>query len=217
MKIVRRFWTFLCASVFLFSIGGVYALWRYWQPSDSANASGAMWMGEFYYNMEEVLPSDGAHDMNALGFVEFVIYDVKAGLNSKKGEPIFNQLKRQGDKCLHSKDNITNANFDHIFSTTESTALEFTMEYIDDLTIRLHVYLDEQLLKAEEKIEQAEALGTTVTVRITDYITLIQRSSVNSDWEAQGSAKGTAVVKDDGSFYVVDVSTWNGLEETQNT
>ena len=74
--------------------------------------------------------------------------------------------------------------------------------------------MDKDLESAESKIEGAASQGETLTVRITTYLTVIERSAANKyDWDDIGSAKGTAQAVDDGSFYVVDPSTWMSTSE----
>lgn len=212
MKLFGRLLLPVCALVALSSVGGVYAMWNYWQYPEAIHSGGTVGLSGFYYKTEEILPDDGAHDMNALAFVEYVIYDVKAGLNSKKGNAIFTQLKGRDDKLLHSQENITNANFDHIFSTTESTLLEFTMEYVSDTRINLYVYKDADIIEAQQKIEEAQSRGETLTVRIVAYQTVVERSAYGElDWEDKGSVKGLAQAVNDGFFYVVSPSTWVGV------
>lgn len=209
MRIMRRILPLFCAFFLLSSVVGVYAIWQYWSAATPADGEGLTGVSGFYYTSDEVLPDDGAHDMNALYLVQYIIYDVKAGLNSKKGDAIFAQLKDSDDKLLHSKDKITNSNFDHIFSTTESTALEFTLQYVSDTEIYIYIYADDDLRQAESMLEAAERAGEELTVRITTYVTSVVRSAVGKlDWDDKGSAKGMAKVVDDGSFFVVDPATF---------
>ncbi len=213
MVSIRRMAILFFTLLLAFGSFGVWASWNYFDLADPVADNMGLVLQGFYYKTEEILPNDGSHDQNAVGFVQYVIYDVKAGLNSKKGNAIFSQLKNQRDFMLHSKDTITNSNFDHIFSDTESEALEFTMEYVSDTQIRLYVYLDAELDKAGDLLREAQSTGQPLTVRITTYVTMVERSaSEELDWDDKGSAKGNAVVVNDGSFYVIDPSTWNALE-----
>ena len=213
MGVFRRLMLFVCILVAACSVGGVYAYWEYWKPVDPKNDKGLIGLTGFYYKSEEVLPDDGAHDMNALGFVEYVIYNTKAGLNSKKGNAIFSQVKTNAQQQLHSKDTINKSNFNHIFSDTNSQALEFTLQYVSDTKLYLYVYMDEDLAEAERKIEEAEYRGEDLTVRITTYITVIERSKNGTlDWDDKGSAKGVARAVDDGTFYTIDPDTWMSAE-----
>ena len=215
MKILKRLAIFFCVSFLFLSTVGVKALWVYWAIPDAADGRGVLGLTGFYYSTEEVLPDDSSQQENALGFVQYIIYDVKAGLNSKKGEEIFRQIKEKDDKQLHSKDKTTNVNLEHVFSTTQSQALEFTMLYISDTKIYVFIYMDNDLEQAEAKMESAENKGETLTVRITTYITVVERSANGKlDWDDIGSAKGTAVVVDDGNFYVVDPDTWMSTSAT---
>ena len=207
----------LCFTLLL-SLGSlsVWASWEYFFPAETATGSLALGLTGFYYKTEEVLPDDSANDENALGFVQYVIYNTKAGLNSSKGNEIFRQLKNTSNKQLHSKDKITNTNLDHIFKDTNSGELEFTMEYVSDTQIRLYVYMDSDLETAEQRLEESYNANQPITVRITTFVTIIERSaSEKLDWDDKGSAKGNAVVVNDGSFYVIDPSTWSGLEATK--
>ena len=215
MKALKKTALLICSLFILLSLSGVWALWIYPSaPLPTTSASGVTTSG-FYYNTEEVLPDDGAHDMNAQEMVGYVIHNAKAGLNSKKGDEVFRQIKEKPNKQLHSKDKITNSQLGHVFEDTQSTALEFTLLYVSDTQIRLYVYMDTQLQDAEDKLNA----GETQTVRITTYVTLIERpsASVEGQWEDVGSAKGTAVVVDDGSFYVIDPSTWRSATDANQS
>lgn len=214
MKIFRRLAIFFCAAFLALSSVGVKALWVYWTPPQPLDEGGLIGLSGFYYKSEEVLPDDTSQQSNALGFVEYVINNTKAGLNSKKGAALFNQIKGKEDGQLHSKDHTTNTNLDHVFSDTQSQALEYTILYVTDTRLHVYIYMDNDLALAQSKIEGAAAQGETLTVRITTYLTVIERSAANKyDWDDIGSAKGTARVVDDGSFYVIDPSTWMSTSE----
>lgn len=211
MGLFRRLTGLFCAVILLLSMGGVWALWVYWDPPTPIASQGLLGMTGFYYKSEEVLPDDPSQQQNALGFIKYVIYDKKAGLNSKKGNAIVDQLEDANE--LHSNDTITNTNFKHIFSDTYATAFEFTMKYISQTQMYVYVYLDNDIATAKAKIEAAQDAGETLTVRITTYVTLVERSADGAlDWEDMGSAKGTAEVVKDGSYYVVAPDTWMTTE-----
>ena len=214
MSVFKRLTIFFCAAFIVLTAVGVRAVWVYRELPAPLDADGLIGLSGFYYNTEEVLPDDGKHDMNALGFVQYVIYNTKAGLNSKKGNEIYRQVKEAGASGLHGRDNITSSNFDHIFKETQSTALEFTMLYVSDTYMYLFVYADADIEYAATRIKAAQDAGETLTVRITAYITAIERSANGElDWEDLGSSKGTAKVVRDGSMYTIDPGSWMGTAD----
>ena len=214
MKIFRRLSILFCFALFALSTVGVYALWSYRDPPEPLDANGLIGLVGFYYDTVEVLPDDGKNDMNAFGFVDYAIYNTKAGLNSKKGNTIYSQVKAAGAGGLHSRDNITSSNFGHIFKETQSTELEFTMLYVSDTYMYLFVYADADIEYAATRIKAAQDAGETLTLRITTYITVVERSADGKlDWDDKGSAKGTAQVVKDGSLYVIDPASWMGTAD----
>ena len=210
----KRLAIFFCTALLALTAVGVNALWVYWEAPAPTDGNGLLGLTGFYYKTEEVLPDDPAHQSNAVGFIEYVLNNTKAGLNSKKGPALFAQIKEKDDKQLHSKDHTTNTNLNHVFSDTQSQAFEYTILYISDTMLHVYIYMDTHLAEAESKLEAAKRSGEELTVRITTYLTVIERSSASKlDWDDIGSAKGTAQAVDDGSFYVIKPDTWMSTAE----
>ena len=138
-----------------------------------------------------------------MGLIDYIINNVKIGLNSSKGDRVLGEII-DSDDVLHSKENIQGSNLKHIFEDTASTALEFTLEYISETHINAYIYADLDLARAE----QLHSTGVQ-TVRIPVYKSVIQRSSANKrDWDDKGTMIGNADAVEEGSFYAIDISTW---------
>ena len=206
MRISKRILAFVCALGLSLTVGGVYAIWYYFLPPDPVLNHPLLGLTGFYYKTEEVLPDDGEHDMNAQGLIEFIINNVNIGLNSSKGDRLIAQIQERETRGLHSPDGITGSNLKHIFETTASTALEFTLYSDKDTEVYAYLYLDSDLERAEELYAQ----GVDI-VRIPVYRTLITGSGLKGrDWDDVGTAEGYALAVDMGSFYAIDPMTWAG-------
>ncbi|MBO4939850.1 MAG: hypothetical protein J6D30_02320 [Clostridia bacterium] len=204
MRILKRILAFACALGICLTIGGVYAMWYYLViPEDVSDSFKNLEMTGFLYESKEVLPDNEENQLNAQGLLEYIINNVKIGLNSSKGNILLREII-ESDNVLHSKETIQGSNLKHIFEDTASTALEFTLEYISDTHINAYIYADLDLARAE----QLHSTGVQ-TVRIPVYKSIIQRSSANKrDWDDKGTMIGNADTVEEGSFYVIDVSTW---------
>ena len=77
---------FVCALVLSLTVGGVYAMWFYYLPADPVLSNPILGLTGFYYKSEEVLPDDEGNQMNAMGLIDYIINNVKIGLNSSKGD-----------------------------------------------------------------------------------------------------------------------------------
>ena len=120
----KRLAIFFCTAFLALTAVGVNALWVYWEPPTPIDDGGLLGLTGFYYKTEEVLPDDTSQQSNAVGFIEYVINNTKAGLNSKKGPALFAQIKEKDDKQLHSKDHTTSTNLDHVFSDIKIPSME---------------------------------------------------------------------------------------------
>ena len=209
MRILKRILLLSCILLLCMPIGGVYALWNYYQPLEPTLTNSLVGLVGFYYKTEEVLPSDKANQMNAYGLVEYTINNSKIGLNSSKGDRLLEQVEEVDDFQLHSKDGIKASNLKHIFEDSASQAMEFTLEYISDTQICVYVYMDSDIEDAEEFYQS----GVDI-VRIPVYKTLVVRSKAGArDWDDVGTAEGYATVVRRGGFYAIDASTWAGKSE----
>lgn len=206
MRISRRILTFVCALCMCLTVGGVYAVWNYINPPDPVYDRSLLGVTGFYYKTEEVLPDDTSNQMNAMGLLDYIISNVNIGLNSSKGDRLIAQIQERETRGLHSPDGITGSNLKHIFETTASTALEFTLYSDKDTEVYAYIYADVDLERAEELYDQG-----TDTVYIPVYRSLITGSGPSKrDWDDVGTAEGYAIVVRCGSFYAIDPLTWVG-------
>jgi len=211
MRISRGILAFVCALGLSLTVGGVYAMWFYYLPADPVLSNPLLGLTGFYYKSEEVLPDDEQNQMNAMGLIDYIINNVKIGLNSSKGDRLLGEII-DSDDVLHSKENIQGSNLKHIFEDTASTALEFTLEYISQTEVYAYVYADVDLDDAKDLY-----VSGIDSVRIPVYKTLITRSGSNKrDWDDVGTATGYATVVIEGSFYTIDTNTWAGKSEAES-
>ena len=205
----RKLLARICAVGMLFTVGGVYATWHYILPPDPILVSPLVGLDGFYYKTEEVLPGDSNHQMNAFGLLDYIVHNVKIGLNSSKGDRLLVQIEDADNGELHSRDNITSSNLKHIFEDTASTALEFTLEYISDTEIWAYVYMDTDIDKAVARYQEG-----VDKVRILTYKAVIIRSAAGKrDWDHLGAAEGYATVERCGGFYAIDAKSWAGKSD----
>ena len=111
----RKLLARVCAAGMCLTIGGVYATWNYIVAPKPISTSPLVGLDGFYYRTEEVLPGDSDHQMNAWGLLDYIVHNVKIGLNSSKGDRLLVQIEDAPNGQLHSKDNITSSNLKHIF------------------------------------------------------------------------------------------------------
>lgn len=205
----RKLLARVCAASMCLTVGGVYATWHYIIAPDPISTTPLVGLDGFYYKTQEVLPGDSEHQMNAWGLLDYIVNNVKIGLNSSKGDRLLVQIADANKGELHSRDHITASNLKHIFEDTESTALEFTLEYISDTELCAYIYADTDLDKAQSRYEEG-----VDQVRILTYKAVILRSAPGKrDWYHLGAAEGYATVVRAGSFYAIDAKSWAGKSD----
>ena len=179
MKIVAL----CCLGVVFAGVGGVYGTWKYAiEPSQSEQQSLSTGLNEFYWTPEEVLPDLESIGKSHLDLINSIINDRSQGLNNKNS-PLNGAIAKRiklGKDDIGSMGNIQGGNLKHIFTTSETRALEFVIEFISDTDYNIYTFTDDDL-------DTADGVGVRIPVYRTKCL------KVNGVWESQYSEYGDAL------------------------
>ena len=84
--LLRKLSVLFCAMGMWLMSGGVYAMSNYIMPPKDISLMPLLGLDGFYYKKEEVLPGDYNNQMNAYGLFDYIVNNVKIGLNSSIGD-----------------------------------------------------------------------------------------------------------------------------------
>jgi hypothetical protein len=174
----------LCLLASVATAGGVYATWQLaepYVPSQSNNVD--LGVNEFMWAPEEILPDKEPIGESHIELIKLLI-DVNSSRSLNYAKSTLNGAidKRldRGKQTIGSMGVVQGGNLKHIFTTSQTRALEFLIQMVSDTVYYVYTFTDADLNAANEKE------GVTIDV----YKTYLEKT--DGIWVATHSEAGSA-------------------------
>ena len=208
-EMFRKYLLPLTTLLSIFLVSGVYATWLYaGSPLDPAEQQIGLFLSEFDYSPEEILPG-GENEAPEIGqdhlaLIDLILNDQDYGLNSGSKTVLHDYLEDEG--VVYSNQKVSGGNLRHLLNPTANTHnMYYCLEKVSDTVYYAYTF----------SIDELSTAGGS-TVEIVAYRTVLEKTD---KWNAITSHYGrarTRTLRDLGTSadsnaipYSIDMSTWH--------
>ena len=209
LKIRVGLLAFFVALSAVISVADVYAKWIYLPPLDPIDTSANLFLGEFYFVPEEVLPDEEYSELheNHLNVVTLILEHATYGINTEgnKSNVIHDNLNGV-DSVLYLNQKIEKGNMKFFYNfytgQEDSSQVFFCVQKKSDTLYYVYTYSKTDL--TANRVNTKE--------RITAYLTAMQFDDDDGLWSAIYSRVGSAIVISVPNYdffrYGIDAASW---------